>query len=273
MPELPEVQMVVTTLRPRLLGRPIRRVRVLRADIIRPKGVDLAPLLQDRQVTEIARRAKRIVITLDGQQRFYVHLGMTGRLTMEAAGSPLAPHTHLVLEMDDASEVHFHDPRRFGGVWWLGTDALPEAKLGPEPFDLSADQLGARLAKTRRPVKTALLDQSLIAGLGNIYADEALFTAGIHPLTPANALRRKQVEALNRAIKATLNRAIRHKGSTLRDYRDADGKPGDFQKLHRVYDRAGNPCVNCGKLVKRLVIGGRSAHFCPKCQKPPRKRP
>jgi len=266
MPELPEVQMVVTTLRPALLGKAIRRVNVARSDVIRPLGIDLAGLLQGQRVTEVARRGKKIVLTIGDRQRFYFHLGMTGRLTIESPGADVQKHTHVSMDVD-GFQVRFQDPRRFGGIWWLGTDMPVDSELGPEPLSLRPKQLAAMLARTRRVIKSALLDQSMIAGLGNIYADEALFAAGIHPLTPANELNLKQVSALNRAIKTTLRRALRHRGSTLRDYRDAEGNPGDFQRLHRVYDRKGQPCRVCRTPIERIVIGGRSSHFCPACQR------
>lgn len=265
MPELPEVQMVVTTLRPKLIGSPIRRVRVLRSDVIRPKDVDLAGLMEGRHVTDISRRGKKINITLSGGDRLYIHLGMSGRLALESSNAPLQPHTHLILELEDGIQVRFRDPRRFGGVWWLGMEAADE-HLGPEPLDVAAKELFGRLHRTRRAVKTALLDQRLIAGIGNIYADEALFAAHIHPQTPASSLTRDQAAELCRAIKRTLKRAIRYKGSTLRDYRDADGNSGDFQKLHRVYGRTGQRCSDCGRPVERIVLGGRSTHLCPSCQ-------
>jgi formamidopyrimidine-DNA glycosylase len=265
MPELPEVQMVVTTLRPALLGKAIRRVHVTRADIIRPAGIDLAALLKGQRVTEVARRGKKIVVTVGDSQRFYVHLGMTGRLTLEAPGADVKKHTHVSMDLD-GFQVRFQDPRRFGGIWWLGTDLPVDSELGPEPLTMRPKQLAAALSRTRRVIKSALLDQSMIAGLGNIYADEALFAAKIHPLTPANELTTRQVAALNRAIKTTLRRALRHRGSTLRDYRDAEGNAGTFQRLHRVYDRAGKPCQICRTPIQRIVIGGRSSHFCPKCQ-------
>jgi formamidopyrimidine-DNA glycosylase len=258
--------MVVNTLRPRILGRTITQVRLLRRDIVEPAGFDFVAQVQNCRVADIARRGKKIVFSLNGGHRFYIHLGMSGRLTVDDAALPVAKHTHLVLELDRGGEVRFFDPRRFGGVFWLGLDGAADAGLGPEPSDLTPAVLFAQLQRTRRVIKTALLDQKLIAGIGNIYADEALFAAGIHPRIPANALSRSQAARLCGAIKRTLNRALRHKGSTLRDYRDANGQPGDFQKLHRVYDRAGLPCWKCGGEIVREVIGRRSAHFCPVCQ-------
>jgi formamidopyrimidine-DNA glycosylase len=267
MPELPEVQTVVTTLQPRVVGRTIRRVVSLRADIVTPSDVALPRLLQGRRVESVTRRGKRIVFTLDDGNRFYVHLGMTGQLTVTQRDAAVLPHTHLELELDSAERLRFRDPRRFGGVWWLGNDALAaDEGMGPEPLKLRPAQLFRRLHKTTRAVKNALMDQTVVAGLGNIYVDESLFAAGIHPLTPANELTVEQVGKLNRAIKTTLNRAIRHRGSTLRDYMDAEGGSGAFQKLHRVYDRAGEPCRTCRTPIERIVLGGRSTHFCPTCQ-------
>jgi len=242
-------------------------VRLLRADIVTPLGVDFAGLLLNRCVAEISRRAKRIIFRFDNDHSLYFHLGMTGRLTIEAADAPVMPHTHLLVDFDDGQQLRFRDPRRFGGIWWLGAaSAADDDKLGPEPLELKASELAARLSKTRRAIKTALLDQSLVAGIGNIYADEALYAARIHPLVPASKLTVAQVKALCAAIKRTLDKALHDKGRTLREYRDADGNEGEFRKLHRVYDREGKPCARCGTLIVRQVIGGRSAHFCPVCQ-------
>ena len=264
MPELPEVQTVVSTLQPRLVGRRINAIRLSQFDVTTPTGTNLSVLLSGRTVTSIDRRAKRVVFTLDNGDRFYIHLGMSGRLTIAPATDAIAPHTHVVLETD-AFEVRFVDPRRFGGVWWMGADP-DDADLGPEPLTLRTAELATRLKRTRRPIKAALLDQTLIAGLGNIYVDESLFVAGIHPLKRADRLTSEQIERLNRAIKQVLRRAIRAKGSSLRDYVDANGSRGSFQKLHSVYDRAGQPCRTCNTPIKRIVLSGRSTHFCPTCQ-------
>jgi formamidopyrimidine-DNA glycosylase len=270
MPELPEVQTVVTTLRPKVLGRSIVRVVSVRPDIVSPAGVDLRARLGGRVVRSVERRGKRIIFTLDDDNRFYVHLGMTGQLSVAAPDSPLLTHTHLELDLG-AERLRFRDPRRFGGVWWLGAES-PDDGMGPEPLALRASELLRRLGQTTRAVKSALLDQRVVAGLGNIYVDEALHAANIHPLTPADRLSAADVGRLSRAIKATLRRAIRHRGSTLRDYRDADGAAGGFQRLHRVYDRAGKPCHRCRTPIERIVLGGRSTHFCPNCQPAHRKR-
>lgn len=265
MPELPEVETIVRTLRPQLLGRAISAVRLLRPDIVSPGDLDLARCLSGQTIVGIERRGKKIVFDL-GVARFYIHLGMSGRLTLQSAGAEPKVHTHLILQIA-GRDLHFIDPRRFGGVFWLGTDLLADAGLGPEPLEMRISQLARALAGTRRAIKTALLDQKLIAGLGNIYADESLFSAGIHPQIPANKLLRPQIVRLNRSIKQVLRRALRHRGSTLRDYRDANGEPGNFQKIHRVYDRESQPCLVCGAPIKRIVLGGRSTHFCSKCQR------
>ena len=268
MPELPEVQTVVDTLRPRVVGHRITKVHLGRRDILTPSDVDLEQVLTGRTIRDVSRRGKRILFLLDNAERFYIHLGMTGHLSVESRSAAVAPHTHLQLHLEarGAQELRFVDPRRFGGIWWLGNSDDEDDDLGPEPLRLRPAQLLLLLSKTKRPIKSALLDQTVVAGLGNIYADESLFAAGIHPLTPANLLKKDQVSRLSRAIKTTLRRALRHRGSTLRNYRDANGDAGNFQKLHRVYGREGQPCRKCRSPVQRIVLGGRSTHFCPSCQ-------
>jgi formamidopyrimidine-DNA glycosylase len=193
---------------------------------------------------------------------------MTGQLSVVKPATPLLPHTHLELDLG-GDRLRFRDPRRFGGLWWLGAESADDG-MGPEPLALRSAELLRRLGRTTRAVKSALLDQRVVAGLGNIYVDEALHAANIHPLTRADRLGAEDVGRLSRAIKATLRRAIRHRGSTLRDYLDADGAAGGFQRLHRVYDRAGHPCHRCDTPIERIVLGGRSTHFCPACQRRPR---
>jgi formamidopyrimidine-DNA glycosylase len=265
MPELPEVETVVRTLAPGITGRQIGAVRLIRKDIVEPATIDFPSLVQNRTIRSLSRRGKKIVVELDNDSRFYIHLGMSGRLTLDPPAAPFLPHTHMVLAIAGA-ELRFVDPRRFGGIFWLEPNQSPDAGLGPEPLALKARDLAPRLAKTRRAIKTALLDQRLIAGIGNIYADEALFESRINPRIPANRLSSEQIARLSRAIKKVLTRAIKHRGSTLRDYRDANGNPGNFQTVHRVYDREGKACPRCGTPIRRIVLGGRSTHFCPKCQ-------
>jgi formamidopyrimidine-DNA glycosylase len=275
MPELPEVQTVVTSLQKRVIGMTIRGADLVRPDILRTTCADFPQCLIGRRIKAISRRGKRIVFTLDDRNRFYIHLGMSGRLTLEGPEVERVKHTHFCLAVASRKswpqiEIRFCDPRRFGGIWWLGSDESEAGTMGPEPLTLRPEQLIRRLSGTKRPIKNALMDQTVIAGLGNIYVDESLHEAGIHPLTPTDRISSAKIRQLNRAIKKVLRRALRHRGSTLRDYRDASGNAGAFQKLHRVYDRAGKPCMKCKAPIERIVVGGRSTHFCPKCQ---RERP
>lgn len=265
MPELPEVQVVVDTLRPELIGRRIVAIRSLRADIVEPRSFDLRATLRAQAIEDLSRRAKRIVFQLAAQDRFYIHLGMTGQLTVDLVDAPLKPHTHFIADLDSGRQLRFVDPRRFGGIFWLG-DAADDG-IGPEPLTMRASILAGNLAGTRRAIKTALLDQGVVAGIGNIYADESLHAAGIHPLTVASELSPEQVARLTVAIKAVLRRAIKAGGSTLRDYVNGRGERGSFQTRHKVYDRAGEPCRTCAAPIERAVVGGRSTHWCATCQK------
>ena len=266
MPELPEVQTVVNTLRPAVLGCRFRRVALARPDIVEPAGTDLAARLAGRRVRDLCRRGKRIIFRLDSPVCLVVHLGMTGRLIVAAAEEVVPPHTHLLADLAGLRgprQLRFIDPRRFGFL--LLTDD-PSAGLGPEPLDLTHEQLRGLLEGTRRAVKTALLDQSLLAGLGNIYADESLHLARIHPCQIARNLTAGECLRLVRAIRRTLRAAIENKGTTLRDYVDADGRSGENGPHLRVYGREGQPCPACRTPIRRIVLNGRSAHFCPRCQ-------
>jgi formamidopyrimidine-DNA glycosylase len=269
MPELPEVQTIVATLSPRIAMRPIRALLHLRDDMLLPRGFDLGGALAGRTIHQITRRGKRIIILLDNAQSLLIHLGMTGRLTIEPASTPLAPHTHLVLDLANhdgrREQLRFRDPRRFGQIRWLGS-APCDDDLGPEPLSMRPAQLARNLGGTRRPIKSALLDQTIVAGLGNIYVDESLFDARIHPLCPANQLTSTQIAALTRSIKKILRRAIKHRGSSIRDYVDADGARGAFQNRHRVYARENKPCPRCRTPIQRIIVTARSTHFCPQCQ-------
>jgi formamidopyrimidine-DNA glycosylase len=284
MPELPEVQTVVTTLSPRVIGNRIARVVHVRPDMITPAQFNLTDALEGRTIQSVTRRGKRIVIQLDDGNTWFIHLGMTGRLQVERRDATVEPHTHLILDLEPAArtqrvpgparpahalragyQLRFRDPRRFGEIRWLGA-AHEDPKMGPEPLSMRKAQLQARLSRTTRAIKNALMDQHVVAGLGNIYVDESLFAAGIHPLTPADQLTDEQVTRLTKSIKKVLRRAIRHRGSTLRDYVDAEGGKGAFQKLHSVYDRADQPCRTCRSPIERIVLGGRSTHFCAACQ-------
>lgn len=265
MPELPEVQTVVTTLSPHIIGKKIRKVLHVRQDMVTPDAFDVATAIKGRTIRGLTRRGKRIVFTLDDANRFFIHLGMSGKLTTESANAPILPHTHLIADLGESRQLRLRDPRRFGEIRWLGASGGDE-KMGPEPLAMRVSQLAAKLKKTKRAIKNALMDQNVVAGLGNIYVDESLFAAGIHPRTLANELDDDAIRRLTKSIKSTLRRAIRHRGSTLRDYVDANGAAGRFKRLHRVYDRKGEPCATCKTPIERIVLGGRSTCFCPKCQ-------
>lgn len=264
MPELPEVETVVRTLLPHVQGRRVVTVVHLRPDMLRPQGFGFIEAINGKLLAGVERRAKRIVFTLDTGDRFYIHLGMTGRLTMDDPAAPLAAHTHLIVNLDHGRQLRLSDSRRFGEIVWMGT--ADHGKLGPEPLTLRADILLARLTQTKRAIKSALLDQNMIAGIGNIYADEALHRAGVHPQRLGETLTAAEAGRLNRAIKGVLRDAIRAGGSSIRDYVNADGTRGGFQASHRVYDREGKPCRSCRGEIVRITLGGRSTYFCPKCQ-------
>jgi formamidopyrimidine-DNA glycosylase len=269
-PELPEVQTVINTLSPHLVGGTFRRIAHVRGDIVRPCGFDLTDALAGRTVSSIARRGKRIVIALDNGNALYFHLGMTGQMTIAVPSAPVETHTHFIADLASGQQLRFRDPRRFGGIFWLGRDETARGgddRMGPEPLTMTAAQLADKLSRTKRAVKNALMDQRVVAGLGNIYVDESLFAAGIHPLRRADRLKPDEVARLTKSIKTILKRAIRHRGSSLRDYVDAEGARGGFQDLHRVYAREGEPCATCKTSIKRIVLGGRSTHWCPTCQR------
>lgn len=236
----------------------------LRTDMVKPANLDWNSVLTGVRIRTVTRRAKRIVFTLDSGSRFYVHLGMTGQLRVVSVSEPLMPHTHLILNLDAPFQLRLVDPRRFGKIVWMGTSE--DDPLGPEPLSLTTGQFISILSQTSRAIKSLLLDQTRIAGIGNIYADEALHRAGIHPQTPACTLADTQARTLNQAIKRVLRQAIHQGGSTIRDYVDPKGQAGGFQRLHRVYQRAGHPCRRCRTTVQKIVVGNRSTYFCPTCQ-------
>jgi formamidopyrimidine-DNA glycosylase len=272
MPELPEVETLVRQLSRQLTGRRIRHVELRRPDVLWGDDRPACVLLRGRRITHVGRRGKRILLSLDDQARLIIHLGMTGRLMWAPADRPYATHTHLCLEFTDRKrQLRFVDPRRFGNVWitradgrWIGPVPSP---LGPEPLEMTVGQFVA-LCRRRRAVKAVLLDQQIIAGVGNIYCDETLFRARIHPATRGDRLDRSTVMRLRRALRAVLSEAIQARGSTIRDYRQSDGSSGRFQNRHRVYGRAGLPCRRCRGTIDRMVLAGRGTYYCKRCQRP-----
>lgn len=271
MPELPEVETTVAGLRPFLEGQRITRVTLRRADLRRPFPVDLVQRITGAEVTSLSRRAKYGLILTDREDSLIFHLGMSGRWRVNPADEDR--HDHLLLETARGDVLALNDPRRFGSVDLVAGDAAilfaPFLTLGPEPLsdDFSPAMLHKRLAGKGVAIKLALLDQRVVAGLGNIYVCEALFMAGIAPRTPAGKVSRARLERLVPAIKQVLLAAIAAGGSTLRDFARPDGELGYFAKEWLVYGREGEPCRTCGTLITRQVDGGRSTFFCPKCQK------
>jgi formamidopyrimidine-DNA glycosylase len=267
-PELPEVETTVRGLERVLLGKRIARVEVRRADLRRAFPEDLGQRLTGASVTGLGRRAKYGLIYTNRDDTMIFHLGMSGSWRINH--SKLEKHDHLLLETDDGTRLALHDPRRFGSVDLVPTNELwswpPFAALGPEPFDLDPRKLKATLAGRSAAIKLLLLDQRIVAGLGNIYVCEALFRAGIHPTRPGGSISLERLKRLVEAIKAVLDEAIAAGGSTLRDFASPDGELGYFSKTFAVYGREASTCT-CGGSVRRLVQGGRSTFYCPKCQR------
>lgn len=279
MPELPEVETVRRGLAPHLEGRVIARAEARRPDLRWPLPPDLVQVLTGARVTGLRRRSKYILADLEDRGSLLLHLGMSGRMLIEdqAPGdfhrdpAILPRHDHVVFWNDLGTRITFNDARRFGMVDLIAPGAQHPllAHLGPEPLDpdFTPQVLTRAFAGRRTPVKAALLDQRIVAGLGNIYVSEALFRAGIDPRRLAGQVTAPQIAALVGHIRAVLDEAIAAGGSSLRDHRQASGELGYFQHSFRVYDRAGAPCPNgCGGAVERIVQSGRSSYFCPRCQ-------
>jgi formamidopyrimidine-DNA glycosylase len=267
MPELPEVETTVRGLARVLEGRRIASVEARRPDLRRALPVDLGQRLTGARVTGLRRRAKYGLIDTDRGDTLVFHLGMSGRWRVDP--TEIEKHDHFLLHTDDGRRVVLNDARRFGSLDLARTDQVEEWEpikaLGPEPFDLDARDLKKRLAGRSAAIKLLLLDQRIVAGLGNIYVCEALFRAGIHPLRAGGSVSRDRLNRLVPAIRDVLAEAIEAGGSTLRDFASPDGELGYFSKSFSVYDREGQPCA-CGGTVKRIVQGGRSTFYCPKCQ-------
>lgn len=272
MPELPEVETVRRGLQMTLPGRRIQRVELFRPDLRVPFSERMAERLEGRRFTDIVRRSKYLLMHMDGLDVILAHLGMTGTFLVRplSNGAP-QKHTHLRWVLDDGQEVIYHDPRRFGLIVLLPSTELSShpllTVLGPEPLEegFSPDYLAEQLSRRKGPIKPALMDASLVVGVGNIYASEALFRAGIHPATPAHRCAKKAGELVTH-IRAVLMEAIASGGSTLRDYATAEGSPGYFQHHFSVYGKAGNSCEKCDSTIEKITQAGRTSFFCPQCQ-------
>lgn len=301
MPELPEVETVVRGLQAHLPGRKIVEVRFGKTDfVVEPEAI--ASGLAGRKISGVRRFGKFLLVECDAAEAangrdakaggvmkgaaevatkgaeekdaLLIHLGMTGQLTISAASAPVAPHTHVFFALDDGRELRYTDIRRFGQMQLLrnGDRERVLGSLGLDPLEASEAEFAGRFGGRHARVKALLLDQHVLRGVGNIYADESLWRAHVHPMRTGDSLRTEEMRALYRALQATLREAIRLRGSSVSDYVDAEGAPGEFQLRHRVYQREGKKCFRCGAAIRRAIVAGRSSHFCPGCQHAPRKK-
>ena len=269
MPELPEVETIVKGLSPDLPGRTIEEVRVLHPDVLRQPPRTFSAELRGRTFDSVSRRGKNIVAQLEGDTVLVINLGMTGRLLLTQKKSD-STHPAVRFALDSGPKLVFDDVRRFGVVEVLsGAEWKARSRqLGPEPLSSSytAKKLSAGLAVSGSPIRSWLLDQRRLAGVGNIYANEALHVAGIHPQRLARSITGSEARGLHRALRSTLRQALANRGTTLRDYRDASGVPGRNAAVLTVYGRVGEPCRRCFSKIERIVFGNRSAFLCPRCQ-------
>jgi formamidopyrimidine-DNA glycosylase len=272
MPELPEVETVRRRLEPVLTGRRFDRVEISDSRLVRPYEPDaVAAELQGERVASVERRGKYLIVRFDTDRVLLIHLRMTGSLRHSTNGLDDDPHRRALVRLDDGSDVAYRDVRRFGTWQLLEPGELTPylaSRLGEEPLDapFTAARLGQLLAKRRAPVKAALLDQRTLAGMGNIYVDEALWRAKIHPLRPAESLEREELRRLHRAVRTSLEHGLARQGSTLRDYKLPDGGSGSMQDEFKVYGRDGEPCDRCGTPIAKIRVAGRGTWFCPTCQ-------
>jgi formamidopyrimidine-DNA glycosylase len=284
MPELPEVETVARGLRLTVLGRRILSVTLRQTDFIDDPSL-IERHLPGRRIDAVERYGKFMLLRLseaqaaedpasadDASAALLVHLGMTGHIASTAATEPWEKHTHASFALDDGRELRYTDARRFGRLAYLSASALPGELegFGADPLEVSADEFGARIKLRRSRIKALLLDQTVLRGVGNIYADESLWRAKIHPAKLGASLSRKQAALLHRALQQILKKAIVMRGSSISNFVDGDGEPGEYQQHHRVYRREGEKCYRCGALIRRVMVAGRSSRFCPRCQPAPR---
>ena len=277
MPELPEVETVVRGLRLHLPGRRIVELRLGKTDFM-DDPVAIGERVPGSLIRAVRRHGKFLVLELEadgaarGELLLVIHLGMTGQLTVVAADTEVKPHTHVFFMLDDRRELRFCDPRRFGRML-VATPADGEKILGPlgaDPLEVSEADFRQLITSRRARIKALLLDQTVFRGMGNIYTDESLWRAKIHPARLGANLKPGEIKKLHRAMRAILKEAIRLGGSSISDYVGANGEPGEFQIRHRAYDREGKKCFRCGAKIRRMIVAGRSSYFCPKCQRAPR---
>jgi len=272
MPELPEVETVRRSLEPLLIGRTIMAAHIYYGGIIKkPSPEEFVNDVKGLRIEAIGRRGKYLLLELGGCRTLVIHLRMTGQLTIVAEELPLPAHTHLVFVLDDGSELRFNDVRKFGLVYLVSKDCLQEAgglyTLGPEPLgdSFTEEYLKEKLLKKKVKLKAFLLDQTQIAGIGNIYADEAMFRAGLHPERVTASLKTAEITRLFQAIRSTLQEGVDFRGTSIRDYVDGQGEKGGFQDRLKVYGRAGKTC-DCGVVLEKKTVAGRTTVYCPRCQ-------
>jgi formamidopyrimidine-DNA glycosylase len=277
MPELPEVETVANGVHARVHGQTVRSVWTSnKPQTFKSSPDEIVEALTGSRLDRVHRVGKTIVVDLSRSQenkknfaQFLVHLGMTGRLLVSTPDTPIPPHTHAILTLSSGKELRFVDARRFGRLSVVQAASPEERYAGPgaEPLTIELEDFIALFRGRKTPIKAALLNQSLLHGVGNIYADESLFHAGIRPTRHAGRLTRAELTRLHAALIKVLINAIKLGGSSVSDYVDADGVAGFFQLHHHAYSRTGQPCLICGTPIKRIVLGGRSTHFCPTCQR------
>ncbi len=267
MPELPEVETIKNNLQ-EIKGKKITALNIRRQDIIKQKDFDPEELI-DQEVTNIDRRGKYLCLATGNHCHLLVHMGMTGRFfLLDQELSYEDKHLHFVLHLDPGRKILFQDPRRFGGIWFVRETATFFQTMGMEPLspDFSPEYCLKVMARRKTSIKNILLNQSIIAGIGNIYADEALYAAGIMPDRPGAGLSSREMARLHRAIQEVLRKGIEEKGTTVRDFRDGYNRSGGFQNQLQVYGRKNQPCFRCGQTIGVTKIGGRSSHYCSRCQ-------
>lgn len=272
MPELPEVEEVRRTLEPIVIGIAVQNIRLLRKDYIRTPSAPLSRLL-GRKIVATFRQGKKLFCRFDDNQTLLFHLGMSGRLESFLREDPVHLHSHFIMELESGIEIRMRDPRRFGGIWYYPTfdSALSHqviGKLGVDALELTPKHL-THWCNVRGRLKSRLLAQRDVAGLGNIYVDEALWLSSLHPLAQVDRLSKAQICRLVNAIQGVLRKSIASGGTTLRDYRNVAGQLGSFARHLNVYGRRDQPCRRCKSLLKSRIVAGRSTVFCPHCQKSP----
>ncbi len=270
MPELPEVETIKNCLLPVVVGRTFTGATLLWPRTVRqPSPEEFSQRLAGQTIVDIRRRGKYLIFHLSAGDRLIVHLKMTGSLLLQPGSADVDPHTRAILHLDRGEDIRFIDQRKFGAMWLADDEAVVVGRLGPEPLDdaFAPEVLGDILHRHGIPIKALLFDQNIIAGIGNMYADEALFAAGIHPLKPARDLSDEETRRLHRSIRQVLTAAIGYGGASVDTYQQPNGEPGTAHFFFQVAHRGGEPCAGCDATIERTVVRQRGTYFCPGCQR------